>query len=65
MPGWYDDDDDWLDEEELFFLTRHIRFDEETQRWVCPCLTFQRLGRCTHVVVFRRQITIYALEKYL
>lgn len=60
------EDRDYWDEEEselvaLFPLRVHRRHGE----WYCTCMTFDRTGKCRHLVPFRRKEDVEVKEEYL
>jgi hypothetical protein len=54
-PGYEYDDDWWI----------IVRWDPETCTWTCPCLIYQKYGKCSHLRFYRRTVEVPVLEKYL
>jgi hypothetical protein len=42
-----------------------LRFSRVTGRWSCTCGKFHRLGKCVHLLLYRRQAYLNVKEEYL
>jgi len=57
----------WEDEDGFVILADPIRiyYDQSARRLACRCERYAELGRCRHLVRWRPQVTVWALEIYL